>query len=149
MRFKKVFAGILVACTIMTSTVYANEVVTDNTGTHFIKNDGTMAISSWVEITGKWFFFDVNGNIEKMSEEEPDDGYYKIYTSYVPYSTSDLTTLYNDIANGYVVVIDGEYYATPDYATMIANPNVVYYNDINPTELVDRTSFRDICENLE
>lgn len=149
MRFKKVFAGILVACTIMTSNVYANEVVTDNAGTHFIKNDGTMAISSWVEISGKWFFFDENGNVQKMSETEPDDGNYKIYTSYVPYSAGDLNTLASAIANGYVVVIDGEYYATPDYATMIANPNVVYYNDINPTEIVDRTSFRDICENLE
>lgn len=102
MKFKKVFAGILVTCSLMTSTVYANEVVTDNAGTHFIKNDGTMAISSWVEITGKWFFFDWNGNIEKMSEEEPDDGYYKIYTSYVPYSTSDSQVYEYAIKLGYV-----------------------------------------------
>ncbi len=42
-----------------------------------------------------------------------------VETEYVPYSTGSLETLFNVIAKGYVVVINGEYYATPEYATRL------------------------------
>lgn len=45
----------------------------------------------------------------------------KVYTDYVPYSTSDPETLLNNVSAGRVVYINGQYWATPEYATVLAN----------------------------
>lgn len=54
----------------------------------------------------------------------------KLFTDYVPYSTGSLETLATDILNGDVVNINGQYYATPEYATRLANTHTAYFNDI-------------------
>jgi hypothetical protein len=61
------------------------------------------------------------------------------FTDYVPYSTSSLETLAREVLNGNVVYFDGQYWATPEFANMIANEEVVYENDVSPdTEVIDR-----------
>lgn len=63
-----------------------------------------------------------------------------VETEYTPYSTGDLETLLNAVANGNVVIIDGEYYATPEYATSIyhafhvSNEDISDYRDGEYTE---------------
>ncbi len=55
-----------------------------------------------------------------------------VETEYVLYSTGSLDTLLTNIALGNVVVIDGEYYATPEYATAIYHafgPSTVRLNE--------------------
>lgn len=54
-----------------------------------------------------------------------------VFNDYVPYSTSDLATLAKNILNGDVVYSNGQYWATPQFANIIANEEVVYENDIS------------------
>lgn len=50
----------------------------------------------------------------------------------VPYSTSNLQNLAEQLLNGNVVYINGQYYATPSYVKSLANTQVTYYgNDLN------------------
>lgn len=58
------------------------------------------------------------------SQTIPGDGW-------VPYSTSSLKSLTNDIANGYVVYYNGQYWASPEYVNMLTNEVIVYENDIS------------------
>ncbi len=68
-------------------------------------------------------------------------------TALIPYSTSDFRTLTENIINGDVVYINGQYYATPDYAKTLNN-TVVHYlgNDLNSAiyPQADRFAFADI-----
>ncbi len=65
----------------------------------------------------------------------------KRITEYVPYSAGDNATLAQNIANGNVVYMNGQYWATPEYATSLANAQIVYSNDISgDEELVDVAS---------
>jgi hypothetical protein len=71
----------------------------------------------------------------KQTQEMPEQK----FTDYVPYSTSSLETLAREVLNGNVVYFDGQYWATPEFANMIANEEVVYENDVSPdTEVIDR-----------
>lgn len=56
---------------------------------------------------------------------------YKITNEYVPYSTTDVSTLLTDIANGDVVYYNGQYWATPKFASIADNEVVVYSNDVS------------------
>ena len=49
----------------------------------------------------------------------------------VPYSTSDLNSLINNILNGNVIYINGNYYATPEYVKSLSTIQVSYADDIN------------------
>lgn len=52
------------------------------------------------------------------------------FTEWVPYSTSDLQLLLNNIAKGNVILYNGVYWASPTYANSISNEVIVYQNDI-------------------
>ncbi len=50
----------------------------------------------------------------------------------VPYSTSDPSTLLENILNGNVVYVQGQYYATPDYVKRMTNVQMHYWgSDLN------------------
>lgn len=67
------------------------------------------------------------------------------FTDYVPYSTSDLSTLAKNVLEGKVVYFDGQYWATPEYANLLSNEEVVYEHDIsNDGEIVDRYALIDV-----
>ena len=53
------------------------------------------------------------------------------FTTYVPYSTGNLELLIKNLLKGNVVYYDGQYWATPEYANMIANENIVSSVDIS------------------
>lgn len=67
------------------------------------------------------------------------------FTEWVPYSTSDLQLLMQNIANGNVILYNGIYWASPTYANSIANEVVVYQHDISgDVEVRDRFDFADV-----
>ncbi len=47
----------------------------------------------------------------------------------VPYGTSSLQTLTENLLNGNVIYMNGQYYATPEYANLLANSVVHYIGD--------------------
>ena len=49
----------------------------------------------------------------------------------IPYSTTDLSSLINNILSGKVIYINGNYYATPEYVNSMSNIKVTYADDIN------------------
>jgi len=51
--------------------------------------------------------------------------------TFVPYSTSDISLLIEQILKGNVIYINGGYYATPDYVKMLANTELRYFKDLN------------------
>jgi len=53
------------------------------------------------------------------------------YSGWVPYSTSNLELLIDNIKKGYVVYYNGQYLASPEYVEMISNEEVVYENDVS------------------
>ncbi len=50
-------------------------------------------------------------------------------TKPVPYHTSSLQTLTQNLLNGDVIYVEGQYYATPEYANLLANSTVYYLSD--------------------
>lgn len=71
----------------------------------------------------------------KEVQEKPEQK----FTDYAPYSTASFETLAREVLNGNVVYFDGQYWATPEFANMLANEEVVYENDISPdAEIIDR-----------
>lgn len=56
---------------------------------------------------------------------------YVVQTEWVPYSTSDYNLLLTNISKGYVVYRDGQYWASPEYSTMMSNTKTVYSHDIS------------------
>lgn len=68
--------------------------------------------------------------INSFYKQDDYDPNYK-ETEYVPYSTSNLETLANALLAGNVVVINGDYYATPEYATKIYHAFYVSNDDIS------------------
>lgn len=66
----------------------------------------------------------------------------KAVTEYVPYSAGDKATLAQDIANGNVVYMNGQYWATPEYATSLANAQFVIQDVSGDEELIDISRFR-------
>ena len=55
----------------------------------------------------------------------------KNLTGWVPYSTGSRATLLKYLASGQVVRHNGQYWASPELVNMIANEEVVYFNDIS------------------
>lgn len=67
------------------------------------------------------------------------------FTEWVPYSTSDLQLLLDNIAKGNVIMYNGIYWASPTYANSLANEVIVYQNDIaGDVEVSNRFNFADI-----
>ncbi len=69
-----------------------------------------------------------------------------VETDYVAYSSGNLGTLLNNIANGNVVIINGEYYATPEYATALYHA----FNSSKDNSTFDREgTFEDDIDDYE
>ena len=67
------------------------------------------------------------------------------FTEWVPYSTSDLQLLWDNIAKENVIRYNGMYRASPTYANSLANEVIVYQNDIaGDVEVSNRFNFADI-----
>lgn len=135
----------LLLCSLFSMTAFASTgtLTQDETSIHFLKADGTYATETWVEVAGLWYFFDINGNLASEGKAAPDEyDHYRIYTSYIPYSTSSLETLAANILDGDVIEYEGQYYCTPEFATRTANENVVYSHDISTdTEYAEDTGY--------
>ncbi|MDF2511641.1 MAG: hypothetical protein K0S04_1507, partial [Herbinix sp.] len=55
------------------------------------------------------------------------------YANWIPYSTSSLKTLAQNIKNGHVVMINGQYYCSPEYAEEVAKAREEAENELaNP-----------------
>ena len=107
----------------------------------------------WIQVGDLWYFMDntgvcVNpwGEVNPPAEqpapaEEPvknEAVETRPSSEWVPYSTSDLNTLANAMAKGYVIFDGTQYWATREYVDMLSNENIVYLNDLAPAPLVDR-----------
>lgn len=106
--------------------VFAAGFTQDDSGIHYLKDDGTYVTSSWVEVNNLWFMFDANGicvNPTGSLAPNDADGLYQIVTSYTPFVTADATLLNQCLANGTVVAVDGQYFLTPESATILRNAN--------------------------
>lgn len=67
------------------------------------------------------------------------------FTEWVPYSTSDLQLLLDNIAKGNVIMYNGIYWVSPTYANSLANEVIVYQNDIaGDIEVSNRFNLADI-----
>lgn len=106
--------------------VFAAGLTQDDTGIHYLNDDGTYAVSTWVEISNVWFFFDANGvctNPTGALALDDTDGCYQVVTSYTPFATTDTALLNQCIASGTIVNVDGQYFITPQAATIMRNVN--------------------------
>lgn len=112
---------------IGTNKIYTNNQLTENDTIAVVKNGRTyLPIRSVLENAG--YTVEWADNIETVN------AYTFEYNAneLVPYSTSSLPTLLENVLKGNVVYINGQYYATPDYVKMITNVQVHYYgNDLN------------------
>jgi len=59
----------------------------------------------------------------------------KDYSNWVPYSTSNLKTLLDNILKGNVIYYNGQYLASPEYTKMLSNEEIVYLNDVSNNEV--------------
>lgn len=106
--------------------VFAAGFTQDAAGIHYLNDDGTYVTSSWVEVNNLWFLFDANGvcvNPTGALAPNDADGLYQIVTSYAPFVTADAALLNQCLANGTVVNVDGQYFITPQAATVMRNAN--------------------------
>lgn len=106
--------------------VFAAGFTQDAAGIHYLNDDGTYVTSSWVEVNNLWFLFDANGvcvNPTGALAPNDADGLYQIVTSYTPFVTADAALLNQCLANGTVVNVDGQYFITPQAATVMRNAN--------------------------
>lgn len=112
---------------IFSMNVFAVGLTQDATGIHYLKDDGTFATSTWVEISNVWFLFDANGvlvNPEGALAPNDADGCYQIVTSYTPFVTDDTALLNQCVAAGSVVSVDGQYFITPEASTVMRNASL-------------------------
>ena len=128
--------------------VFAAGFTQDAAGIHYLNDDGTYATSSWVEVNNLWFLFDANGvcvNPTGALTPNDADGLYQIVTSYTPFVTTDTALLNQCLANGTVINVEGQYFITPQAATIIRNANraaaiTPQANSDNKTQIVEPDS---------
>lgn len=139
---KKILRSTLLAVLfsfLFSINVFAAGLTQDATGIHYLNDDGTYAVSTWVEISNLWFFFDANGvcvNPTGALAPNDADGCYQVVTSYTPFVTEDTALLDQCLANGTVVNLDGQYFITPQAATVIRNANREAVADAGTAEVV-------------
>lgn len=104
----------------------------------------------WIQVGELWYFLDSNGIcVNPWGESDPPEEVVQkevaqetssstVSSGWTPYSTSDLNTLADAIAKGYVVYDGTQYWASPEYVKMISNTRIVYINDISSAPAVDR-----------
>ncbi|NDO48891.1 hypothetical protein FMM75_05465 [Lachnospiraceae bacterium MD335] len=111
---------------LLSVNVFAAGLTQDAAGIHYLNDDGTYAVSTWVEISNLWFLFDANGvcvNPTGALAPNDADGCYQVVTSYTPFVTEDAALLNQCLTNGTVVNLEGQYFITPQAATVMRNAN--------------------------
>ena len=122
--------------------VFAAGLTQDAAGIHYLNDDGTYAVSTWVEISNLWFFFDANGvcvNPTGALAPNDADGCYQVVTSYTPFVTEDTALLNQCLTNGTVVNLDGQYFITPQAATVMRNANRAAVADVGTPQVTTET----------
>lgn len=136
-RFFKSALLTLLFSLLFSINVFAAGLTQDEAGIHYLKDDGTYAVSTWVEISNIWFFFDANGVCTNPTGDlapNDSDGCYQILTSYVPFITTDTALLNQCLTNGIVVCVEGQYFITPEAATVMRNANLAASDNTATTE---------------
>lgn len=123
--------------------VFAAGLTQDAAGIHYLNDDGTYAVSTWVEIANLWFLFDANGvcvNPTGALAPNDADGCYQVVTSYTPFVTEDAALLNECLTNGTVVNLDGQYFITPQAATVMRNANRAAVADAGTAQVTTETA---------
>lgn len=119
---------------IGTDYLYNNNVVIENDTFSVISNGRTyLPIRAVLESLGYTVEWDSISNSVIAYTFTLDD-------TYVPYNTTSLETLVSNILSGDVVIIDGEYYTTPDYVKLLTNTVVTYTGDDLNTAIYPQNS---------
>lgn len=126
---------------IGTNKIYANNQLTENDTNAVVKNGRTyLPIRAVLEKAGY--------TVEWAGDTRTVNAYTFNYdeNEFIPYSTSSLTTLVDNILKGNVVYINGQYYATPDYVKMMTNVQVHYLGDDLNTAIYPQESRYDLAD---
>ncbi len=103
--------------------------------------------NGWIKEGNQWYYYESTGEMrtenlqtDVMTFTFNSDGscsnFYdnitpSIQAGWCPYSTTSLDTLTNDILEGNIVYYNGQYWATPDYYSLLKNTTIVYEHDIS------------------
>lgn len=128
---------------LLSVNVFAAGLTQDAAGIHYLNDDGTYAASTWVEISNLWFLFDANGvcvNPTGALAPNDADGCYQVVTSYTPFVTEDAALLNQCLTNGTVVNLEGQYFITPQAATVMRNANRAAVADAGTAQVTTETA---------
>lgn len=168
MKKAKLFFGASCISIAMCMTAFAGEWKQDSAGWWYQNDDGSYPTNQWQEINNKKYYFDESGymrtddlTISKVTYHfdetgactNPfghtiynDDGSID-YTNWVPYDTGSLATFSDDLMNGKIVKINGQYYASPEYVNTMATATT-HVHDVATAPLKDRYSTADLTRNM-
>lgn len=125
---------------IGTDYLYNNNIVIQNDTLSVVSNGRTyLPIRAVLESLGYTVEWDSTTNSVIAYNFTLDD-------TFIPYSTTNLETLVAKILSGDVVIIDGGYYATPDYVKQITNTVVEYVGDDLNTAIYPQDSRYDLID---
>lgn len=160
----KLFIATFIATLTFSITAFAGEWKQDSTGWWYQNDDGSYPTNQWQEINKKKYYFNESGYMrtddltlgkvtyhfdETGACTNPfghtiynDDGSID-YSNWIPYDTGSLSTFSDDLINGRIVKINGQYYASPEYVNMMATATE-HVHDVAPAPLEDRYSLADL-----
>lgn len=124
-----------------TNKIYTNNQLTENDTMAVIKNGRTyLPIRAILENAG--YTVEWAGNTNTVNAYTFSYGANEL----VPYSTSSLSTLLENVLKGNVIYVQGQYYATPDYVKMMTNVQVHYSSSDLNTAIYPQASRYDFAE---
>ncbi|MDR3758264.1 MULTISPECIES: hypothetical protein [Enterocloster] len=165
MKKAKLLLATLTMSVVLSMTALAGEWKHDSKGWWYRNDDGTYPTSSWVADGKDWYYVDAEGT---MQTEDLVDGQITYhfdesgkctnpfgntiynadgsidYSNWVPTSYGSIEGFIDDVENGNVVCINGQYYTSPEYNNMISNEEIVYEHDVAPEPLKNRFGLADM-----
>ena len=165
MKKAKLLLATLTMSVILSMTALAGEWKHGSKGWWYRNDDGTYPTSSWVADGKDWYYVDAEGT---MQTEDLVDGQITYhfdesgkctnpfgntiynadgsidYSNWVPTSYGSIEGFIDDVENGNVVCINGQYYTSPEYNNMISNEEIVYEHDVAPEPLKNRFGLADM-----
>ena len=165
MKKAKLLLATLTMSVVLSMTALAGEWKHDSKGWWYRNDDGTYPTSSWVADGKDWYYVDAEGT---MQTEDLIDGQITYhfdesgkctnpfgntiynadgsidYSNWVPTSYGSIEGFIDDVENGNVVCINGQYYTSPEYNNMISNEEIVYEHDVAPEPLKNRFGLADM-----
>ena len=165
MKKAKLLLATLTMSVVLSMTALAGEWKHDSKGWWYRNDDGTYPTSSWVADGKDWYYVDAEGT---MQTEDLVDGQITYhfdesgkctnpfgntiynadgsidYSNWVPTSYGSIEGFIDDVENGNVVCINGQYYTSPEYNNMISNEEIVYEHDVAPEPLKNRFVLADM-----